>query len=267
MKAIYNNFILYISLIILCSCENNRRPSIESSTEKIDSLISVISSLESEIKWLKQDHPFVQVLHIEATTCMIRHFKPVGLTIKLNNVRPDFNKRTFLCVPAAFTSPQQAVDGYFMKEGRVINKTINDINGFIMFNEQECVIDSIKNLTANRLKIAKEGNYNIFQQFLLVKKSKLIKCEKFKNRKNTRRAIVKYPNGDIFIVESHRPMTILEFQEALVEIGVEDALYLDMGTYSEGWYKSYDHEKIKIGEFFSSTNKQTNWLTFERKEK
>lgn len=262
------NFILFISLIILSSCENKRIHTIESSTEKLDSLKSVISALEREIKWLKQDNPFVRVLYTEASTCAILHFKPVGLTIKLNNVRPDYNKRTFLCVPAAFTSLKQAVDGCFMKEGRLINETINnDINGFMMFNEQECDIDSIKYLTANRLKIAKEGNYNIFQQFLLVKKSKLVKCEKFQNRENMRRAIVKYSEGDIFIVESHRPMTILEFQEALVEIGVEDALYLDMGTFSEGWYKSNDHEKIKIGELFSSTNKQTNWLTFERKEK
>lgn len=267
MKAIYKVFNIFISLIILCSCENNRNHSIESSTEKVDSLISVISSLEGEIKWLKKNNPFVQVIHMEATTCMIVHFKPEGLTIKLNNVKPSFNKGTFLCVPAAFTSPQHEVEGYFMKEGKIINETINDINGFIMFNKQECVIDSIKYLTTNRLKIAKEGNYNIFQQFLLIKKSKLVKCEKFKNRINTRRAIVKYPEGDIFIVESHRPMTILEFQEALVELGVEDALYLDMGTYSEGWYKSFEHEKIKIGELYSNTNKQTNWLTFERNEK
>jgi len=267
MTDFYKNCILLISLIILNSCHNNGRNPVETSVGKIDSLKSVISSLEDEIKSLKEDNPFVQVQHAEASTCMIIHYKTFGLKIQLNNIRPVFDKNTFLCVPAAFTSRQQTVDGYFMKEGILINKTINnEINGFIMFNEQEIIIDSIKYLTANHLKIEKDKSYNIFQQFLLVKKSKLIKCEKFGEKINTRRAIVKYPDGDIFIVESHRQMTILEFQKALVEIGVEDALYLDMGTFSEGWYKSSDCEKIKIGELFSNTNMQTNWLTYEKKE-
>ena len=37
-----------------------------------------------------------------------------------------------------------------------------------------------------------------------------------------------------------------------------------MDTWSEGWYKNYDREKIVIGEKMTDTDRQTNWLVYER---
>lgn len=271
--------ILILSFTLFASCQSRTESSNESAKNvfdnssvldsacemRIDSLVNLVTQLKAEINSITHDNPFVQIQSKESSIGPINHFKPVGLTMKLYDSRPEFNKSRFFCVPAAFTSPIQTIDGYFLIEGRAINENLkSDISGYIIFSKDLCIIDSIENLTVDRFKWAQKQGYSLFQQELLVKKSKYVKCYKFENHKNIRRAIVKYPEGELFIVESIRPITILEFQQALIEIKVEDAIYLDMATYGEGWYKSCDHEKIRIGELFTNTQKQSNWLTFER---
>ena len=63
--------------------------------------------------------------------------------------------------------------------------------------------------------------------------------------------------------ESRKPISIQEFQESLLKIGAVNAIYLDMGSYSEGWYKNYDRRKVVIGEKMTDTDKQTNWLIYK----
>ena len=65
------------------------------------------------------------------------------------------------------------------------------------------------------------------------------------------------------ICQSKERLTIQDFQKALVDAGVENAVYLDMGGWSEGWYKNAYDEKMVIGEGMTSTDKQTNWLVYE----
>lgn len=258
---------IFVSFIILFSCNNVKQQNIEKTNNQNDSLNAVIGQLEYRIRCFERDNPFVEKLHTEAPTCMIIQFKPIGLVFKLHSSRPFFNNETYLCVPAAFTSPQKTIEGIFVKNGVLINNIRNEkINGFVSFKNDDFIIDKFENLTDSIIETAKIKKLNLFQQILLVKEKKIVKCNIFKNKENTRRAIVKYQDGEVFIAESHRPMTILEFQSALVEIGVVDAIYLDMGTWSEGWYKSSDCEQIKIGENFSNTNRQTNWLTFEKEK-
>ncbi|UAM99118.1 phosphodiester glycosidase family protein [Polaribacter litorisediminis] len=265
MKVIH--IVIISSMILLVSCNNNNRIAVEKLNKQIDSLNSTISSLNSEIEDLEIENPFVRKLQTEASTCLIIQFVPKGLDIKLHSVRPSFNDSTYFCVPAAFTSPETTIEGVFIENGKVVNKVKNNgINGFVMFSKNECIIDKLENLSDSIMATSISKNHNLFQQILLVNNSNIVKCELFKDRKNTRRAIIKYGNGAIFIAETHRPVTILEFQKALVEIGVKDALYLDMGSWSEGWYRSSSCERLRIGELFSNTSKQTNWLTFERKK-
>ena len=62
------------------------------------------------------------------------------------------------------------------------------------------------------------------------------------------------------ICQSKERLTIQDFQKALVDAGVENAVYLDMGGWSEGWYKNAYDEKMVIGEGMTSTDKQTHLL-------
>jgi hypothetical protein len=253
------NILYYILIILLLiSFKNQHETNTKKSNEKSEKF-----KLERDIKSKNtnpsiNNFPCVNVVKSEKYNCELYHYKSNGLKWKLSTKRPVFDQNTYLCMPAAFSSKIGKIDGFYMKDGLIINKLINsNINGYFQFNNKNFKIDYI-----NSLKLNKENSKsNIFQQFLLLKNKQLVDCKNFKNRKNIRRAIVKYKDENIFIIESGNPITIYEFQIVLQKIGVNDAIYLDMGTYSEGWYKNSENKKVIIGESYLNTNKQTNWLT------
>ena len=55
---------------------------------------------------------------------------------------------------------------------------------------------------------------------------------------------------------------MVEFQEALLILDIVDAIYLDMGSWSHGFYFDNNSKINDIGNNFSNTKKQTNWLVF-----
>ena len=67
------------------------------------------------------------------------------------------------------------------------------------------------------------------------------------------------------MVESKARMTLSDFQDSLIKNNVTNAIYLDMGTYSEGWYRGSNGITNTIGENMDATSKQSNWLIFETK--
>jgi hypothetical protein len=50
----------------------------------------------------------------------------------------------------------------------------------------------------------------------------------------------------------------------LISNNIKNAIYLDMGTYSEGWYKNDDGKINTIGEDMKNTDKQSNWIVYEK---
>jgi hypothetical protein len=60
-------------------------------------------------------------------------------------------------------------------------------------------------------------------------------------------------------------MTIDEFIKGLIELDYQQAIYLDMGSWSEGWYKDDSNNVIRIGNNWKSSHLQTNWLVIRKK--
>jgi hypothetical protein len=59
-------------------------------------------------------------------------------------------------------------------------------------------------------------------------------------------------------------MTIDDFIQSLIFLGYEQAIYLDMGSWSEGWYRNDENEIIRIGNNWKSSHLQTNWLVIRK---
>ena len=192
-------------------------------------------------------------------------FQPIGLKLGIKSKRPLFSKEFFLCVPAAFTSKTGQIEGLFFEKGVQLNIHIKkQFEGTCILNDDKVQIIETKKLNQNLLDEVKQNKSDLFQQLLLVNNSKIVDCKIFGNRKNLRRAIIQFDKL-VCIGESQGSISIREFQESLVKIGAVNAIYLDMGTYSEGWYRNHANEKIVIGEMMTNTSKQTNWLTFTKK--
>ena len=252
----------YCIILILVATACNNTSSGSKINYIIDSLKSVIDENISEIKWIKKRNPGVIIENKEATTCAINLFHPFGLGIEIVNDRPENNNNTFLCVSGAYSSNENTIDGIFIKKGVLVNKAINEkLNGLCIFTNDNLHIENSNIISDSLINEAIISKRSMFQQTLLIKNSNIIQCKLFGDNINLRRALIKFDDSEFLVGESHRPMTILEFQKALKEIGVVDAVNLDMGSWSEGWYKS-NNGKISIGDNFANTKRQTNWIVY-----
>lgn len=190
-------------------------------------------------------------------------FNPINLNIRLKSNRPSFCEHNFLSVAAAFTSKFNTIDGVFIEKGQFIsNAKLDVLNGTCILMNDSLVILNTNELSDSLINSVVESKSSLFQQVLLIQDSKLVTCSLFGQIKFVRGALIELDNR-FCICQSKEALTIQDFQKTLVDAGVKKALYLDMGGWSEGWYKNATDEKMVIGEGMTSTDRQTNWLVYE----
>lgn len=170
----------------------------------------------------------------------------------------------YLCIPSAFTTPYDQVDGVYVSNGLIgnahgVNKELG--GAMLIENGNGKLLSTNKGslLTDTFLEDVQKRGGSLFQQFLIVHECK---AASFKDKsKFQRRAVCETTKGTFGIVESDRPITFTTFNDDLVALGMKEALYCDMGAWDEGWYRSgKDSEVTKIGLDRSLTNRQSNWL-------
>lgn len=77
-----------------------------------------------------------------------------------------------------------------------------------------------------------------------------------------RRALVEFTGHQFAVVESaSNYLTMKQFADDLLELGAQNALYLDMGDWDEGWYKRQGRV-VALGNRRTETARQSNWLVF-----
>jgi len=257
---------IFTLLFLLAFLNSFGQKSIKSTEmqRKIDSLEKLSSKLNAELKLLKKEIPNVIVANAEGGKCTIYLFQPFGLNIQVRHIRPDFIPENFLCVPGAYTSTKTQIDGLFVENGIEINELINNkLTGACIISNDSIQIIGLQDINSKLISQLILSKKSIFQQTLLVKKNQIVPCKLFGNKENIRRALIQFEDT-YCIGESNRPITISEFQESLVNIGAVNAINLDMGTWSEGWYKNHCCEKIIVGEKMVNTNKQSNWIIYTK---
>ncbi len=173
-----------------------------------------------------------------------------------------------LCIPAAFTTAHNQVDGVFISNGAIGNgSAVNrDLGGAIIIENGKCRLfpsDQGVALSEEVLQGVQQSHGSLFQQFLIVHECK---PASFKDKsKFQRRAICETTKGTFGIIESDRPISFATFNDDLVALGIKEALYADMGAWGEGWYRNATTDKIiKIGLDRSLTYKQSNWLLLKK---
>ncbi len=181
--------------------------------------------------------------------------------------RPDKkNQKIKLCIPAAFTTTTGTVVGIYAYKGKVSNasRVSKPIGGALQITRGKFKIFPSSNgacFTKEFLTSIEKSGSSMFQQFQLVEKGI---PAKFKDKKIFQmRAIAKFKDNREGIVESVDAINFKQFNSDLAAMGVEDALYTDMGAWDEGWYRDPKTSAIvPIGNDRSLTNKQTNWVVF-----
>ena len=98
-----------------------------------------------------------------------------------------------------------------------------------------------------------------FAQELIIKDNEALNTPRRDGSKNIFRALCEV-SGKLCIVESDSTTTFGNFKRNLLEVKIENAIYLDMGSgWNYAWYRTAD----KIVELHPKTyNYCTNWITF-----
>ena len=103
-----------------------------------------------------------------------------------------------------------------------------------------------------------KGGY-FFRQYPLVDNGKLVENEP--KNKSIRKAICDR-NGEIFITVTNTPESFHDFAQALVDLGVDNAIYLVGGEYAKGWYRGQDYEMIDFSKGRRDRYRYENYLVW-----
>lgn len=178
--------------------------------------------------------------------------------------KPDSLDNTrALSVAGAFTAAGlKDVVGDFVVDGVLKENAKDKETGFCLMYGDTIIIDSLvdSGLIAKNKAIQEHGCY--FQQMLLLKGGDTVECRIFRKQKPTFRRCLAIIHNRGVVIESVSRMTFEDFANAIKRIGVKDAIYLDMGTWSEGFVRHQDKSIETIGHLRQNTKYQTNWIEY-----
>lgn len=185
--------------------------------------------------------------------------------------RPSRNDSSVvLCIAAAFTLlDDYTVDGLHIVNGEVMkkNKINKRVGGGVKIIGGKCTLLSTKKgklINDSLITLIAGAKGSFFQQIMLIENGAV---SSFKDTALfQRRAIVTMKNGATAVIESFEHIRLSRFSGDLAELGVKDAIYTDMGSWDEGWYRNPKNCKTEtIGRLRAQTSKQTNWFIFSRR--
>lgn len=184
------------------------------------------------------------------------------------------DKDVCLSVAAAFTDEDlTTVCGNHVVAG----KLINGYDDVTCTGHMLCIDNKVQILPNSRLETSlrqaqREGGY-LFQQCLIVEKG-VNHTERIPQAILDRKAHIIYralcilSDGSVAVIQGVDKQYPEEFVSGLIALGTVDALYLDMGTWAYGWYRTAPGKTaIEIAERFDNTKYQSNWLIFKRQSR
>jgi hypothetical protein len=194
-------------------------------------------------------------------------FYPQSLAVRVTTSRPPIgDSRYQLSVAAAYTDVQtdQPLD-LLMCDGRVLQPKakVGFLDGALTILGNTLSISRIakgQSPPSTQLDKVRARHGTLLLQELLVFQGKNQKAAG--GSVFQRRALVEFPHHRFAVVESASDyLTLKQFGDDLLELGAQNALYLDMGDWDEGWYRARGHV-VKLGNRRTETARQSNWLVF-----
>ncbi len=188
----------------------------------------------------------------------------------LTSTRPlKTDDNVLFCCAAAFTLLDNgAIDGLFIENGKTVVSNVNhSLGGGLIISPKQsstnCTIlgtDMGNLLNATFVDSLKKTSSYFFQQIQLVRDGQALVFRKDVS-KFQRRAICIF-HGKTVIIETKWPCTLQKFANIIKKCGIMNALYVDMGSWDEGWFRDKNNNLHTIGLMRNSTRKQSNWFVF-----
>lgn len=213
---------------------------------------------------------YVRDSSVTIDTLDLRFYIPVNAYAAIETTRPLKSDSTVLFVcAAAFTRLDNGrIDGLFIRNGEVVVRGVNHTlgGGIILHPSDSNRAGSIfgtdmgKQLDSSFIDSLVNMRASFFQQIQMVRDGQALVFRKDKSRFQ-RRAIC-FIKGRPVVVETLFPCTLQKFADVLKSGGIQNALYVDMGSWDEGWYRDHFFKMHTIGLMRNQTAKQSNWFVF-----
>lgn len=172
----------------------------------------------------------------------------------------------FLSVAGTYTNPNGDPEGFVVVDGKILqSRERQGWNGAAFFRADGTVnifeTNNGKLLTRDYLKTVERDGASLVQGHLLVHNGAAQSL--LPQTPYQRRALVLFSDHSVGVVESVDLLDLASFAADMVELGVTEAMNLDMGQWSEGWYRDPStSRRTSIGYLFGATDKQSNWIVF-----
>ena len=165
---------------------------------------------------------------------------PHNATAELCLKTPDINDSSIIfCAQAAdIRKDNKKIVGAFVLKGEPLAWGLSK-KGYCSIIDGKITVGVASNSPLFEEATEKGGYF--FRQYPLVDNGTLIENEP--KNKSIRKALCDR-NGEIFIAVSNTPESFHDFAQALVDLDVDNAIYLVGGEYSKGWYRDESGEFI-----------------------
>jgi hypothetical protein len=201
----------------------------------------------------------VQVRHARGRAYLFVEQRPPALEIRL--ARPDAADRSILLsVAGTYTSPEGRPEGVVAIDGKIIEHQPKPWEGILVVKHgAPSLLRADKPMLDRKAVHELIGAHgSLIQGHLLVDGV----VQRLKPSPSLRRrAIAIQPDLAFFFAESQVGLPLAEFAADLEALGARRALNLDMGEWSEGFYRDpITGDVHRIGDDDRKTSRQTNWL-------
>lgn len=186
---------------------------------------------------------------------LLLHAQHLGVAV----TRPDDS--VWLSVAGTYTDPDDEVLGIVIVDGTIVQRSRMAWEAVLLIEggipRIERATDALLGEPALRALARAKGS--MLQGHLLVEGgvARPLKPSPAVHR----RAVITRADGSFAIVDSHDPVSLGTFAQDLIELGGRQAMNLDMGSWSEGFYRDpRTAARHSLGHDTRSTARQSNWL-------
>lgn len=201
---------------------------------------------------------YVEILEETVNDVPMFVYVPRHATLSLSVGMPDKSDSTiiFITQAADIRGDNYEIVGDFVLAGEKLSRGVAK-TGFCAVIDGEVIIGVSDNTPLLQKAIESKGYF--FRQYPLVDDG--VPVENNPKNKSIRRALATR-SGKVIMVESRSAESFHDFAQALVDIGVNDAIYLVGSNTAFGWYYDKDHIKTEYGTIQSEQLQNISYIVW-----
>jgi len=204
---------------------------------------------------------YVEILEETVNDVPLFVYVPHDAEMSLSVGRPDKSDSTiiFITQAADIRGDNFEIVGDFVLAGQQLSRGIAK-TGFCAIIDGNITIGVNENTPLLQKAIDTKGYF--FRQYPLVNDGELV--ENNPKNKSIRRALAVRANK-VVMVESRSAESFHDFSQALIDIGVNDAIYLVGSNITFGWYYDKKHNKTEFGVEQTELPLNTSYIVWRTK--